>query len=185
MIPASFRTALALAAAAALSACGEPVLNDHEPTPTCGETFSAEGVTPLPDSLLVIEQTPTLTAEQEQRLALARAQPAAGGVVVARLADRPEPMLGLGRSFVFSVSITRSFVLYGQELYTGPNSVSWYGWVVGDRGEATLTLTREGITGMLLSIPRDGSTPTRYSFRPLGGGLHAVICIDPSKLRAD
>lgn len=184
MIPASFRTALALAAAAALPACGEPVLSDHEPTPVCGETFSP-GVPPLADSLLVVDPTPTLTPEQEQRFALARAHPAAGSVVVARLAGRPEPMLGLGRSFVFSVSITRSFVLYGQELYTGPSSVSWYGWVVGDRGEATLTLTREGITGMLLSIPPDGSVPTRYSFRPLGGGLHAVICIDPSKLGGD
>ncbi|HEV3049698.1 MAG TPA: hypothetical protein VGX50_05280, partial [Longimicrobium sp.] len=168
--------------AAALSACGEPTLSDHKPTPVCGDAFSEERVTPLPDSLLVIERLPALTAEQAQRLAEARAQPAAGSVVVARLAETPEPMLGLGRAFVFSVSVTRSFVLVGMERRAGQNSLSWYGWIADDNGEATLSLTSEGITGVLLSIPKDRSEPTRYWFRPLGGGLHAVICIDPSKL---
>jgi hypothetical protein len=182
MIPALFRIVPAAAAAAALSACGDPTLSNYKPAPVCGEGFSEERVTPLPDSLLVIETLPTLTAEQEQRLAEARAQPAAGTVVVARLAEAPEPMLGIGRAFVISVSVSRSFVLMGMERRAGQNSLSWYGWIAGDNGEATLSLTSEGITGVVLSIPRDRSEPTRYWFRPLGGGLHAVICIDPSKL---
>jgi hypothetical protein len=182
MIPAFFRIVPAAAAAAALSACGEPTLSDYKPSPVCGDAFSEERVTPLPDSLLVVERLPALTAEQEQRLAAAKAQPAAGTVVVARLAETPEPMLGLGRAFVFSVSVSRSFVLVGMERRAGQNSLSWYGWIADDNGEATLNLTSEGITGVLLSIPKDRSEPTRYWFRPLGGGLHAVICIDPSKL---
>ena len=185
MIPAPFRTALPLAAAAALASCSDPVLTQPKPPPVCRDVFSQEGVVPLADSLLVLEPLPTLSPEQEQRLSLARAQPAAGLVVVARLAERPEPMLELGHAFVFSVSIGRSFVLVGQELYVRRNSVSWYGRIVDDNGEATLVLTPEGITGMLLSVPRDRSAPTRYSFHPLGGGLHAVVCIDPSKLGAD
>ena len=84
MIPALFRIVPAMTAAAALSACGEPTLSNYKPAPVCGEVFSEERVMPLPDSLLVIETLPALTAEQEQRLAEARAQPAAATVVVAR-----------------------------------------------------------------------------------------------------
>lgn len=185
MVPAFFRIAPALTAAAALSSCGEPTLSKHRPAPACGEVFSEERVVPLPDSLLVIERLPALSPEQQQRLAAARAQPAAGTVVVARLAERPEPMLGLGRAFVFSVSVTRSFVLVGMERRAGQNGLSWYGWIADDNGEATLNLTSEGITGILLSIPRDRSEPTRYWVRPLGGGLHAVTCVDPSKLNTN
>lgn len=186
MIPPFFRIVPAVAAAAALSACGEPTLSNRKPVPVCGEAFSEETrVTPLPDSLLVVEKLPALTAEQEQRLAAAKAQPAAGTVVVARLAETPEPMLGLGRAFVFSVSVSRSFVLVGMERRASQNSLSWYGWIADDNGEATLNLTSEGITGVLLSIPKDRSEPTRYWFSPLGGGLHAVTCVDPSKLSED
>lgn len=185
MIPAFFRMVPAAAAAGALSSCGEPTLSDYKPAPVCGEVFSEERVTPLPDSLLVVETLPVLTAEQQQRFAEARAQPAAGTVVVARLAETPEPMLGLGRAFVFSVSVTRSFVLVGMERRASQNSVAWYGWIADDNGEATLSLTSEGITGVLLSIPKDRSEPTRYWIRPLGDGLHSVTCVDPSKLDED
>lgn len=185
MIPASFRIALGMTAAAALSSCSEPVIAERRNTPVCGEILTQDGVLPVADSLLVIEQTPTLTAEQQQRLAAARAQPAAGQVVVARLAEQPAPMLNLGHPFVLSVSLTRNFVLVGKELRAGNNSLSWYGWIADDNGEATLTLTPEGITGVVLSIPRDRSEPTRYWFQPLGGGLHVITCIDPSKLNAD
>jgi hypothetical protein len=185
MIPTIFRMAPALAAAAAFSACSEPTIGERNPPPVCGETFALGGVAPLADSLLVIEQTPTLSAEQAQRLAEARAQPAAGQVVVARLAGVPERMLELGHSFVFSVSLTRSYVLVGMERRMGRDGLSWYGHIANDRGEAILLLTPEGITGRLLSIPPDRSEPVRYSFHPLGGGLHAVICIDPSKLNQD
>jgi hypothetical protein len=185
MIPAFFRIVPVAAAAATLSACGDPTLSDYKPSPVCGDAFAEQRVTPLRDSLLVIETLPELTAEQEQRLAAARAQPAAGTVVVARLAEAPEPMLGLGREFVFSVSVSRSFVLMGMERRAGPGGLSWYGWIAGDNGEATLNLTSEGITGVLLSIPKDRSEPTRYWFHPLGGGLHAVTCVDPSKLSED
>lgn len=185
MIPAFFRIVPAAAAVAALSSCGEPTLSDYKPTPVCGDAFSEERVTPLPDSLLVIEKLPALTAEQQQRLAEAKAHPAAGTVVVARLAASPEPMLGLGRAFVVNVSVTRSFVLVGMERRAGANSLSWYGWIADDNGEAMLSLTSEGITGVVLSIPRDRSQPTRYWLDPLGGGLHSVTCVDPSKLHED
>lgn len=185
MIPAFFRIVPAAAAAAALSACGEPTLSERKPVPVCGEVFAEKRVTPLRDSLLVVEKLPALTAQQQQRLAEARAQPAAGTVVVARLAETPEPMLGLGRAFVFSVSVSRSFVLVGMERRASQTSLSWYGWIADDNGEATLNLTSEGITGVVLSIPKDRSEPTRYWFSPLGGGLHAVTCVDPSKLSKD
>jgi hypothetical protein len=188
MTPASFRlprAVLALSVASALAGCDTPVIVEREGPAVCREPFSPQGAAPLADSLLVIVETPTLTAEQERRLSLARAQETAGRVLVARLTEPAEPLLQPGREFVLSVSPARAFVLVGQQLSSGSGYVGWHGRIAGEIGEAGWVLTHEGITGGLQSIPTDGTVPSLYSIHPLGGGLHAVICLDPSKFGPD
>jgi hypothetical protein len=186
MIPRAFhvaRTALALSAAAALTACGEVPALVQGPA-ICREAFSVQTATTA-DSLLVVLDAPSLTAEQQRRLELARAAPTAGREVVARLAASPERLLQPGHQSVLGVTQFRGFVVVGQQLESSAGHLSWYGRLVGDNGEATLVLTSEGITGGLLSIPANGSMTTSYAFHPLGGGLHAVTCLDTSKFGPD
>lgn len=188
-IPSSTRFARAAAVACAslaLGACCCGVVDTVESGPAvCREPATFAAVPALADSLLVIVPSPALDTAQERRLNLARAQSTAARVDVARLAANAQQMLQPGRQVVISVSAARSFAITGQSYNEGLGSRSWTGRIEGEPGQVTLVHTFEGITGGLQTTPTDGSQWSVYEFHPIGGGLHAVTCVDPTKFGPD
>lgn len=188
-IPASTRiarmAAVACAAATLGSCCCGPVDATPERPAECREPATWPAVAALPDSLLVIVQSPQLDTAQERRLNVARAQPTAARVEVARLSPAAFRMLQPGNPLVLSVSATRSFAVTGQQYTEGLGSRSYTGRINGANGEVTLVHTAQGVTGTVQSMPGDATVPTVYSIHPIGGDLHAVICVDPTRFPPD
>lgn len=180
------RAAVAACASLALGSCCCGGVDSVDSGPAvCREPAAFAAVPALADSLLVIVPSPALDTAQERRLNLARAEPTAARVDVGRIAANAMEMLQPGRQVVISVSAARSFAVMGQTYSEGLGSSSWMGRIQGENGEVTLVHTFDGITGGLQTAPTDGSTWSVYSFYPIGGGLHAVICVDPSKFPPD
>jgi|GEM_PF-3472712 len=185
--PRILHTVLTLSAAASLAGCSEDLIGTRREQAECLEPFRVQPeVAALADSLLVVAlNTPALTAEQEQRLKVERETPTAGRVLVARVAQTPVPMLQPGREFVLTVSPSRSFLIVGQQLTGGPEAYSFVGRIAGENGTLRLVLSGQGIHGSLYSMPADGLQAVPYSIQPLGGGLHAITCLDPRKFLPD
>jgi hypothetical protein len=171
---------LALALAAALSACSENPVAREEPA-VCNEPLMVD--VPITGGLLfTLLEAPVLTAEQEQLLAVARSDRAAATVRVARLAENAMEVLQPGHEVRLTVSPTRTFSVFGVSLHTAaPENVFFIGRINGPQGDVHLILSPLGVTGTLQAV----STREVYSFRPLGAGLHAITCIDPSKYGLD
>ena len=138
----------------------------------------------LADSLLVIIPDAALTAEQAARVDGLRSRPWAARIEIARIADDAAELLQPGREFMVGVSPTRSFPLQGQRFSPFSSYLYWSGRVTGEFGEASLAFDHNGVYGGLTSIPRDGAGTT-YGIEPIGGGLHAVTCVDGSKVPTD
>jgi hypothetical protein len=187
--PSSTRTARAAVVACAsltLGACCCGVVDTVNNGPAvCREPATFPAVAPLADSLLVIVPSPVLDTAQERRVNLARAQATSARVDVARLAADPQALLQPGKQVVLSVSATRSFAVTGVRLEENLQAHSYFGRTAAENGEVTLVLTSAGITGGLQTSPVDGSTWSVYEFHPIGGGLHVVVCVDPTKFGPD
>jgi hypothetical protein len=171
----------ALLLAAALSACSENPLAREEAAAVCNEPSMVD--MPISgDPLFTLLEAPVLTAEQEQLLTVARSDPAAAKVHVARLAGNAMEVLQPGREVRLTVSPTRTFSAFGVSLdAAAPDHVFFTGRINGPQGNVHLLLSAVGVTGTLQAV----STREVYSFRPLGAGLHAITCIDPSKYGLD
>ncbi len=177
------RAALMACAGLALSACCcGPVGMDEEETPAvCRAPATATAPIAAADSLFVLLDAPALTKDQARRLELARATRTAAEVHVARLAENAGSLLQPGREMIFNVSPTRKFSVEGLKADTGASYVSFHGRLKGGLGEVTLVHTGEGVTGGLQSV----STQEMYEFHPIGGGLHTITCVDPTKFGRD
>jgi hypothetical protein len=180
------RAAVVACASLSLGACCCGVVD----TPTeqtgpavCREPETAAAVAPMADSLLVIVSSPALDTAQTRRLNQARSERTAGRVEVARLSPAAQQLVQPGREFVVSVSATRSFAITDVRLV--PNTSSYTARVNGNAGEASFMPTGEGIMGGLHSLPGGGAVSTQYAIHPIGGGLHVVVCVDPSKFPPD
>jgi hypothetical protein len=174
------RALLVLSLAAALSACGEDPVAREEPA-VCREPFMVE-VPINGDPLFTLVDAPVLTAEQEHVLAAARSDPAAAKVHVARLSANATELLQPGREIRLTVSPTRTFSVSSVSLHAStPDHFFFTGRINGPQGDVHMVLSAIGITGTLQSV----STNEVYAFSPLGTGLHAISCIDPSKFRLD
>ena len=177
------RAVLPLGAAISVTGCCCGVVDVVEETgpAVCRPPF----VTPAPvtaaDPLFTLLDAPVLSAEQERVLASARSSIVAAEVRVGRLADDARALLTGGRPILFTVSPSRSFSVSPVRVDSVSGPLSWSGQINGDVGEAYLLLGGEGVMGSLQSI----STRETYEFRPIGGGLHAITCVDPSKYPPD
>ena len=187
--PSSTRIARAAVVACAslwLGACCCGVVDTVESGPAvCREPATFAAVPALADSLLVMVPSPVLDTAQERRLNLARATQTAARVDVARLAANANEMLQPGRQVVISVSAARSFAVTALTYTEGMGSRSWTGRIEGEHGDAILVHTFEGITGGLQTTPGAGNVSSTYEFHPIGGGLHAVTCVDPTRFGPD
>lgn len=182
------RVALVACASLSLGACCCGVTDSQQQQTgpaVCREPATFAAVPALADSLLVIVPSPALDTAQERRLNLARAQPTAARVDVARLAAGARTLLQPGRQVVVSVSAARSFAVTGLQFEERVQAHSYVGRIDGEPGDVNLVLTAEGITGGLQTTPGAASVVSTYAVHPIGGGLHAVICIDPSKFLPD
>lgn len=174
------RALLALSLAASLSACSENPAAREEAA-VCHEPFMVD-VPISGDPLFTLLEAPVLTAEQEQLLEVARSERAVAKVHVARLSANAPELLQPGREIRLTVSPTRTFSVAGVGLETAvPDHVFFTGRINGPPGDVNLVLSALGATGTLQSV----STREVYAFRPLGAGLHAITCIDPSKYGLD
>lgn len=181
------RVAVVACASLSLGACCCGVTDSRQQTgpAVCREPATFAAVPALADSLLVIVPSPALDTAQERRLNLARAPVTAARVDVARLAANAQALLQPGKQVVVNVSAARSFAVTGLQFEERLQAHSYFGRIEGEPGEVNLVLTAEGITGGLQTTPGAASVSSTYSIHPIGGGLHAVVCIDPSKFPPD
>jgi hypothetical protein len=176
------RAALVACAGLALGACcSDPVRVQDETPAVCRAPATTTAPIAAADPLFVLLDAPALTEDQARRLVLARATRTAAEVHVARLAENAGSLLQPGRQMIFNVSPTRMFSVEGLKADTGASYVSFHGRLNGELGEVTLVRNGEGITGGLQSV----STQETYEFHPIGGGLHAVTCVDPTRFGPD
>ncbi len=169
-----------------LTSCATEHPTAIESLAVCPAPAMASGNSPVSasDTLFEILASPQLTAEQERLLSIIRSQRTTAEVYLARLSDAAEEALEEGNAVVLPVSPTRRFTTVGAWVERRTDSKSFAGPISGEHGWVNLVLTRSGLTGALQSLPRDGE-PANYSFAPLGGGLHALVCIDQSKFPPD
>lgn len=176
------RAALVACAGLAVGACCcGPVGTEQERPAVCRPPSATLPPIAAADPLFVLLDAPVLSEEQARRLALTRATPTAAEVHVARLADNAGTLLRPGGQMIFNVSPTRMFSVAGVRADSVNGYVSFYGKLNGGSGEVTLVHNAEGMTGGLQSV----TTQEMYEFHPISGGLHAIVCVDPSKFGPD
>lgn len=132
------------------------------------------------ETLLALAPGAPLTLEQRGRVEKARARPTSGEVHVARTAPAAEALLASGRPIVLQVGPGRALTAVARRTEVrGAANLSWGGPLQNEDGWVDLVLTEKGITGAL----RAGSES--FSIQPVGGGLHAVVRVDRSRLPPD
>ncbi|HJS42803.1 MAG TPA: hypothetical protein VJ755_04985 [Gemmatimonadales bacterium] len=105
---------------------------------------------------------------------------------VARLSPDADSLLQLGSSVVLTVAPGRAVIAAGQDVTRrGPSDVSWSGAIENEFGHVSLVLTTIGVTGSLQSVARESLVHASYRIAPLGGGLQAISCVDPSRFPPD
>jgi hypothetical protein len=123
-----------------------------------------------------------LTPEQRTRLGRIKKDLPAKDVQLARLEDKRYEIDLLIHAF--DKQGTVAVPLTGGEMVKSSrksvrvqkhNELTWVGELTGANGDAVIVVGREGITG---SVMRDRE---QYSIRPLGGGMHAIIRLDPKR----
>ncbi|HEX2202664.1 MAG TPA: M12 family metallo-peptidase [Longimicrobium sp.] len=129
------------------------------------------------DELFTEVAQPRLNPRQEALLGTIRSRPATAEVRIARLAAAPAARLRRGAALGLTVAPGKRFVAVGERVTErGPDNVSWGGKLRSEGGEADLVLSGDGVTGAVR-----GETEA-YEIEPLGGGLHAIVRVDPAKL---
>ena len=188
MKPYPARAVLIVTLASPLAACHESVLPTETETPAvCPEATSTAVAAPADSAapLFALLAAPTLTADQEQRVAAIRSRRTTARVEIARFLDDPLPLLRSSQKITFNVSAAQSFTAVEKRLNVrAPDDISWSGSLVGNYGEVFLVLTSDRLVGSLQSIPIEGAAAV-YSFEPIGDRLHAIVCVDTSKLPPD
>jgi hypothetical protein len=175
-----------VAGAVAAAACaGEPTVAAPIASALPPDTGSLGLVAVAGAPLLVLVDEATVADTLARlRLAIARAQPTSVAVRVARLADGADTLLAVGRAVAFDVSPTRRLVFVGarrERMASG--AVSWLGELQGGHaGQVQLVYSSVGLTASIHVLPPGGVT---YGVQPLGGGLHAVTYVDPSRFMPD
>jgi len=90
---------------------------------------------------------------------------------------------------VLTVAPGRAVIAVGQAVARrGPSDVSWSGAIENEFGHVSLVLTTIGVTASLQSVAREATgslVHASYRVAPLGGGLQAITCVDPSKFPPD
>lgn len=133
----------------------------------------------------LLDDTPILTPGQVTQLAYVHALPSTARVVLARVAGGADSLLQVGRAIAVPVSPTLSYVVMGQQAdRRASGETFWTGSIPGQNGGSVILLGTMGLNGDLRSYPT-GGRPVSYSFIPLGGGLEAIVCMDPSLIPID
>jgi len=174
-------TALAVLSGSACSSRGEPLIEPHLAA-QCREAAAAAPATHAgrADSLFRLVPEATLNAEQASLVASARHEEWTARVVVGRIAPGADSLLQPGRAVTLVVSPTLSFVAVGTQAdHRASGEIFWTGALQGQQGGSAILLTSLGVTGDVRSMPAAGPYSI-YTFRPIGGGLHAISCIDPT-----
>lgn len=169
-----------------LGACGAALTEPeapavcHEPAPI-PETSSALAR----DTLFEIEDHPPLSLQQRDLLARIGDRPTSAVVRIARLADAPESLLEVDRGVVLNVSPSLGFVVVGERVErSAADDLSWSGAIAGQHGTVSLVLSGTHATATIHSVPADGPWQM-YRVEPLGGSLHAVVCVDATRFPPD
>lgn len=153
--------------------CAQPAANRTNPPVSPGQ------------SLFALIDEPQLTADQKDLLAFIRAEPTAAEVRFAVLVDSALSRLEKDSTLVFPVAPGLRFAAVGQYVRRqAPDSAYWQGPAIGEDGQINVRLSGDEVVGSVQAFLPPGP-PLMYSFKPLGGGLHAVVCIDPSKWGLD
>lgn len=173
------RNCLLLVAAALSTACGVEIGGPETPA-VCTVPASLTAPSPAAPALFILDDSAPLTSEQQSRLADFRALPASAEVHIARLADNALDLLQVNDTLLLTMSPTRSFNAIGTNAQPNNAWWSWQGQIPGQAGTVTLVLSSADVMGTLWHRPASGSGAS-FSFWPLGGGLHALICNDESK----
>lgn len=136
-------------------------------------------------SLFAVVDSPSLSPDQARLLSYVEAEPTTAEVHLGVLVDSAVARLEVDSTVVFPVSPELSFAAIGGGVTRhAPDEIYWTGSMLGEVGQVNLLLQGDQVLGDLQARSEGGPTLT-YSFRPLGNGLHALICIDPSKFLPD
>jgi peptidyl-Asp metalloendopeptidase len=163
-----------IAASGGLMACEDP-----RQIPT-GPEQSRRNSAQAPEDLFTLVAAPPLATEQAAHLARVRGRPSSAAVYVGRLSDTPLSLLQQGKAVRFSVSPTRQFIAVGRDASAlSPTITGWSGTLQGEPGFVQLVYSNGKVLGWLQA------GADFYEFEPLGGGLHALIRVDASKLPPD
>lgn len=131
---------------------------------------------PMPPELFAFVSAPPLSATQSALLAKIKGRAATAEVRIARLSANPAALLQQSREIVLNLTPSDYVVARGESLsHLESGDVYWAGPLRDRRGSAALVITSKGVTGTIES----GSVI--YEFEPLGGDLHAITRLDPSK----
>ena len=176
-------TLLLLSVTTALAACGPGVLAPGGEPAWCPEpTYVQAPPRGTADTVFIALSEAALPAEQARRVADIRARPATARVDVARLVDDLASRLEPGRTVELNVSPVQSFTAVGERVEVrSPDDLSWSGGLVDDHGAALLVLRGTSLTGTVTSVP-PSSPPLVYAFEPVGGGVHAIVCVGAGRL---
>lgn len=172
-----------------LLACS-PAAPGEPPTPTaavCRHLIGADDSSLIAHApLWILDSTASLSIDQERLLANIRSSATTAELHVARLSPDADSLLQLGNSVVLTVAPGRAVIAVGRNVTRrGPSDVSWIGAIENEFGHVSLVLSTIGVTGSLQSVARESLVHASYRVAPLGGGLQAVICVDPSKCPPD
>ena len=170
-----------IAGCAVFAACGNDVVGERATPAICRAPAVITATSAGAPALFTLEDSAQLTSGQEHYLGSVRANPASAEVHLARLAPDAAALLQPGDTVLLTVSPTRSFSAIGSRVTP---SGSWEGRIENEFGSALLVLHEGDLTGTLQSVPNGGPIST-FAFRPLGGGMHALVCLDASKFPPD
>lgn len=178
------RAAACIVLAAGGAACASDGVSPEPRPAVCREPALAELSADVPALWTDAGDAP-LTDGQAGFLAQVRAEPWAARVHLARLADGADALLRSAERVAMPVAAGKGFVAVPREVTVrGPADLSWWGNVEGVPGGTHLVLTGSGVGGSLQVMPVQGPSVT-YVIQPLGGGLHAVTCVDASLVPED
>jgi hypothetical protein len=148
-----------------------------DPAPANTSSMSAEAAQ---ETLLGLVARPELTGEQQRLLSTIRGRPSTAEVHVARLAGSPGRMLRQGQAVALALAPGTQVVALGERVERrGEDELSWSGSVAGEPGAVQLVLSGRDVTA---TVRAAGGV---YHVEPLGGGLHAVVRVDQTRLPPD
>lgn len=142
--------------------------------------------------LFMTAEGPSLTTKQQWRLSNIEEQEYTLEVHITRLVEDAFLLLEGGRAFGVRLSpsarvvTTIDSITVDEPLEEGESrTISWYGPLTGRPGDISMSVSADGNAyGGLIVNPAPSRETSIYDIWALGGGLHAMVCVDWTKFGA-